>query len=187
MVRLFVGLPLPVAVVDRLGALLGGVPGARWARPDQLHLTLRFIGEVDGGAFDDLRLELGRIRAAAFAMGLSGIDLLGDRHRARVLFVAVEPCPPLIELQARIEDAVCRLGLPPARRRFSPHVTLARLNGAPPPRIGDYLSHNALFRSGGFAIERFVLFSSHLSRSGSIYRTEASYPLVRAPAAALAR
>jgi len=179
MARLFVGLPLPEAVADRLGAVCGGVPGARWLRPDQFHLTLRFIGEVDGGVFDDLRFELGRVRSAAFAMGLSGIDLLGNRRRAHVLFAAVPSCPPMFELQARIEAAVCRVGLPPERRRFAPHVTLARLNGAPPAKVCDYLGQFGLFQAGPFAVERFALFSSHLSRSGSIYRAEATYPLQR--------
>jgi 2'-5' RNA ligase len=176
MIRLFVALALPDAVLDSLFALEYGVPGARWATREQLHLTLRFIGEVDGrdaAAIDDA---LAAITAPRFTMTLKGVDEFGGKN-PRALWAGVEPNEALIHLQRKIETALQRIGLEVETRKFTPHVTLARLRGSPPGRVLDFLTDHALYRSGPFDMDAFVLFSSVLTSDGSHYTPERVYPL----------
>ena len=130
MMRLFVALSLPEGVAAGLLALQGGVPGARWSTREQLHLTLRFIGEVDGrgaAAIDDA---LASIRAPRFTLQLKGVGEFGGKN-PRALWAGVRDESPVLHLQRKIESAVQRAGIQPEERKFSPHVTLARLRGAP--------------------------------------------------------
>jgi 2'-5' RNA ligase len=181
MVRLFVALGLPETLRLRLAALRGGVPGARWVKPENLHLSLRFIGEVENGAADDLDAALGNVAAPAFEIAISGIGHYGKAEAARILWAGVEPNGALDRLQAKIEACAVRAGLPPEQRRFSPHVTLARVRQAPGNRVEQFVADNDGFRAGPIAIDRFTLFSSFLSSSGAIYRPEAEYPLAGRP------
>jgi len=173
--RLFVALPLPDDLRARLAGLAGGVPNARWMAPETLHLTLRFIGEVDGAQARDVDAALAHISAPAFTLSLAGIDSFGGGEKIRSLWVGVDDCADLSRLQGKIERAVQRAGLPPERRKFKAHVTLARFKRNPGTKLHDYLAHNALFRSPPFAVREFVLFSSFLSHNGAIYRPEARY------------
>ncbi|MSO74310.1 MAG: RNA 2',3'-cyclic phosphodiesterase [Alphaproteobacteria bacterium] len=177
MTRLFVALALPPRITDALLDLCDGVPGARWVNYDQLHLTLRFIGEVDRAAFDDVVQSLGHVEASAFELALSGVGHYPPRGVPRVLWAGVRPNPALTLLQARIESAVVRADLPPEPRKFSAHISLARLNNAPLDRVQAFLARHALFGEAPFPIEAFHLHSSRLGRDGSIYSIEASYPL----------
>ena len=175
MSRLFVAIDPPPAVVERLASLRAGVPGARWVEPDQIHLTLRFLGEVDGAMRADVRTELGRVAAMPFTLTLSGTDCFGGRRRARTLWVGVEPSPALVELQAKIDAAVGRAGVPPEGRKFLPHVSLARLKAGQPDRIARFLAEIALFKSEPFAVETFSLYESHLNRAGAVHLLDAHY------------
>ena len=181
MPRLFVALELPEQVRLRLQILSSGVPGANWVRPESLHLTLRFVGEVDSGWGQDIDTALAGISAPGFDLSLAGVGCWESKGRASALWVGVDKNPALTHLQAKIESALVRLGLEPEPRKFAPHVTLARLKDAPAARVGAFLSDHALFRLPSFEVEQFVLFSSFLSRSGAIYTPEVTYPL-RAPA-----
>ena len=176
MIRLFVALRIPEAVRDRLVALQGGVPGARWANSEQMHLTLRFIGEVDGNVAHDIDDALALIRAPSFTLELACVGEFGGKN-PRALWAGVRPNEALLHLQKKIETALQRIGLSPESRKFSAHVTLARMKGAPQEKIVQFLTHHALFASGPFDIDDFVLFSSHLSHGGSIYHPERVYPL----------
>ena len=174
--RLFVALALPDAVADDLLALRGGVPGARWSAREQLHLTLRFIGEVDGrdaAAIDDA---LASIRAPRFTLELKGVGEFGGKN-PRALWAGVRDEAPVAHLQRKVESAIQRVGLPPEERKFSPHVTLARLRGSPRDRVIAFLASHALYASGPFDLNAFVLYSSALSPKGSLYRAERSYRL----------
>lgn len=178
MYRLFAGLQLPDSVIARLTGLGGGVPGARWQQPEQVHLTLRFIGNVDGGMFDDVRYALARAgNGDAFDLQLSGVGNFGEGRRARAIWVGLLESAPLTALQARIESVLVRAGLEPEQRKFKPHVTLARLKNPDMDRVRRFLSENAMFRSEPFRVDAFHLYSSQLSHNGSIYRIEESYPL----------
>jgi 2'-5' RNA ligase len=180
MIRLFVALHIPEKMRERLVALQGGVPGARWASEEQMHLTLRFIGEVDGNVAHDIDDALAGIRAPSFTLELAGVGEFGGKN-PRALWAGVRPNEALLHLQKKVETALQRIGLPPESRKFSAHVTLARIKGAPQEKIVQFLTHHALFASEPFGIDDFVLFSSHLSHSGSIYHPERVYPLTSAP------
>lgn len=180
MPRLFVAIPLPDRVRQHLGLLSGGVPGARWVDPGNLHLTLRFIGEVDGGWAEDIMAALGGVVARPFDMTLAGVGHWGTRERATVIWAGVEKTPGLIHLHDKIESAMVRLGLEPEGRKFAPHVALARLNGSPATRVAKFIADHNLFRLPPFRVTAFTLFSSFLSRGGAIYTPEADYALVDA-------
>jgi len=180
MIRLFVALQIPAQMRERLVALQGGVPGARWANSEQMHLTLRFIGEVDGHVAHDIDDALAGIRAPSFTLELAGIGEFGGKT-PRALWAGVRPNEALLHLQRKIETALQRIGLPAETRKFSAHVTLARMKGAPQEKVVQFLTHHALFASGPFAVDDFVLFSSHLSHGGSIYHAERVYPLISVP------
>ncbi|HEX3483804.1 MAG TPA: RNA 2',3'-cyclic phosphodiesterase [Micropepsaceae bacterium] len=176
MIRLFVALELPETLRDRLAALEGGVPGARWATGEQFHLTLRFVGEVDENVAHDIDDALAGIRAPRFTLELAGVGEFGGK-KPRALWAGVRANDALLHLQKKIETALQRIGLPAEERKFSPHVTLARMRGSPREKVVQFLTHNSLFASGPFPVDRFVLFSSHLGSGGSVYHAERTYPL----------
>jgi RNA 2',3'-cyclic 3'-phosphodiesterase len=178
MVRLFVSVEIPAAVKQRLERLCCDVPGARWADPEQIHLTLRFIGEVDELVFGDVEAALGQVRAAPFDLELKGVGHFPPRGEPKVLWVGVERSEGLSQLHDRVERALVRAGVEPERRRFSPHVTLARLNHTPSRVVASYLAMNGLLRCGPFPVGEFHLFSSSLSAKRAVHRCEASYPLL---------
>ena len=177
MTRLFVAIDVSDAARRDMSALCNGVPGAKWVKPDQMHLTLRFIGEVGGAMAHDVASALSEIDSPAFPINLAGVGSFGNGRGARVLWVGVGPCPELARLQAKIETALQRIGLPAERRKFHPHITLARLNGAPETRVADYLGEHSAFATEPCEAESFALYSSFLSQSGALHRVEASYPL----------
>lgn len=177
--RLFVALSLPDEIRERLSDLQGAVPGARWVPPENLHITLRFIGEVDGGLAHDIDTALMGLDGRGFELKLAGLGSFGEGPKTRALFAAVQANEALSRLQQKIEQALQRVGLPPEGRKFKPHVTLARFrNGqASMPHLERFLVAHSLFRAGPFEVEDFSLFQSFLSGEGSIYREEAVYPL----------
>jgi RNA 2',3'-cyclic 3'-phosphodiesterase len=173
MLRLFVGIALPPEIKLRLSLIAAGVPGARWVDPGNYHVTLRFIGEVDEGMAGDIDESLAQIRAATFDLVLSGVGQFGDR----MLWAGIEKNPALQHLRDKVESALVRLGLEPETRRYAPHVTLARLKGASEARLQAYIQEHALFRAAPFAVNRFSLIASYLTKSGAIYEDQADYAL----------
>ena len=177
--RLFVALSLPEEVREGLGMLGTGLPGARWVAEDNLHLTLRFVGDVDGAQARDLDDTLSAIDAPGFELTLQGLATFGDGMKLRSLYAGVAPNPALTHLQAKVESAVVRAGLPAERRKFKPHVTLARFKGDPGPKLGLYLKDHSLLRIGPFTADHFVLYSSRLGAEGPYYTEEVTYDLER--------
>lgn len=177
MPRLFVAIDLPEAVVGDLAHFCCGMPGARWVAPEQLHLTLRFIGEVDGGLFREIREALNAVDGGAFDLRVKGFGYFPPRKAPRVLWAGVEPAEGVTALRNRIEKAVVRLGLEPEPRKFSPHITLARLDGTPVGKVTQFLAGNSLYSSPTFTVSEFHLYSSVLTAKGAIHTIEASYPL----------
>lgn len=176
MTRLFTAIELPPMVRQMLATLRMGIPGARWIEPDAMHLTLRFIGELDGAREADVRTALGEVRQERFSLVLEGVGQFGDKA-PHTLFVGVQSCEALMRLAAKVEQVLQRIGLPPETRRYTPHVTLARLKNGPRDRVAQFLSEHGLFRAGPIAVDAFDLFSSHLGRNGAHYVSECSYPL----------
>lgn len=174
--RLFTAIAIPDDVARQLMLIQAGVPGARWSTREQLHLTLRFIGEVDGreaAAVDDA---LTTISAPGFRLILKGIGQFGGRNPS-ALWAGVETNDALMHLERKIESALQRIGLPAETRKFKPHVTLARLKGTPRGHVIDYLTDHALFACPGFEVGGFILYSSQLTANGSLYRAEKAYRL----------
>ena len=176
MPRLFTGLEIPPRVAQSLAMMRGGLPGARWIDPENYHLTLRFIGDIDAALARDIAGLLGRAQRVPFELRIDGLSSFGGR-KPRALVAAVAPAAPLMELQAEHERLLRRLGLEPEGRKYTPHVTLARLRDSSSRQVADYLTARAHYRSASFAISRFVLFSSRASVGGGPYVVEAAYPL----------
>jgi 2'-5' RNA ligase len=178
--RLFVGLDFPWQTKQMLGSLAGGVPGARWVPPENLHLTLRFIGEMPVHRAEEIDQALAVLSQPTFPLVLRGIGTFTKAGQACALWVGVERSPPLQRLQAKIETALQRAGCPPDRRRFTPHITLARLRDPAPAKVVAFVQGHNLFHSEPIAIEQFVLFSSLLGKEASVYAREATYALTAA-------
>jgi 2'-5' RNA ligase len=176
MIRLFVALALPDAIAAGLAPLQTGVPGARWQSRGQLHLTLRFIGEVDGRDAATIDDALSQIEAPRFALALKWVGEFGGRT-PHALWAGVRDREPVAFLQRKIDTALQRAGVPPEARKFVPHVTLARLRGTAPGHVMDFLADHALYASAPFDVTAFHLYSSVLTSDGSIYREERSYML----------
>ncbi|MDA0700700.1 MAG: RNA 2',3'-cyclic phosphodiesterase, partial [bacterium] len=180
--RLFVAIDLPDDASDRLATLQAGVPGVKWVPDENLHLTLRFIGEVEGATAEELAEALAEVRAPAFELSLSGVDVFERGRQPHTLWVGVDRNPALQHLREKVESALVRAGLESERRRFSPHVTLGRMKQRPGHHLVQWLEANALFRAEPFTVGGFTLFTSHLGSESARYFGEAFYPLEGAPA-----
>ena len=178
MPRLFTGVEIPAGVAERLSYLRGGLPGARWISPENYHLTLRFMGDIDMIAAEAIAEALARVRRAAFSVHIAGLRTLGTR-KPHAIAAQLAPSPPLAELQAEHERLMQRIGLPPEGRKFTPHITLARLRNVSQRDIADYLTLRGGFSAGPIPVDRFVLFSSRNSVGGGPYVVEEAYPLFR--------
>jgi len=174
--RLFVALCPPPAVRDVLLATMDGVEGARWQDDDQLHLTLRFVGEIDPPQAEDLAAELGRIDAPRFELKIAGVGHFEKKDRLNALWAAVAPSSPLEVLQQKVERTCQRIGLEPEHRKFTPHVTLARLGGRSAP-VGDWVAANGTLAAGPWSVDEFRLYESQLTPGGSLYEPIISYRL----------
>lgn len=176
MPRLFAGLEIPPELGQSLSSLRGGLPGARWIDPEDYHVTLRFIGDIDGVTANEVAAMLFRVNRKPFDVAVQGLSSFGGR-KPRAVVASVVPSKPLIELQAELERIVRRLGLDPECRKFTPHVTLARLRDASDHDVADYLSMRGYFPTRVFTASRFVLFSARASVGGGPYVVEDSYAL----------
>ena len=176
MPRIFTGVEIPAQVVQSLSLLRGGIPGARWIDPENYHLTLRFIGDIDDALAHEIALLLGRVRRMSFELRLDGLLSFGGR-KPRAVVAPVTPIAPLMELQAEHERLLQRLGLEPEGRKYTPHVTLARLRGAGQAAVANYLATRGVLIADSFTAERFVLYSARAGSGGGPYVVEAAYPL----------
>jgi 2'-5' RNA ligase len=176
MPRIFTGVEIPAEVVQSLSVLRGGLPGARWIDPENYHLTLRFIGDVDHAVARDVMQILGRVERRSFEIAFNGLEHFGGK-KPRAVIAMVAANGRLAELQAEHERILQRIGLPPEQRKFTPHVTLARLRDSSSREVADYLSIRGAFKTPPFPVTRFVLFSSRASVGGGPYVIEAAYPL----------
>jgi 2'-5' RNA ligase len=177
MIRLFVGIALPPPLRLRVSALCGGIPGAKWVDPGNFHVTIRFIGEVSEDVLADIDEALATIKAPPFAISLARVGQFGGGEKTRALWVGVEKNPRLLHLHEKVEHALMRIGLPPDTRKYTPHVTLARLRYVHPGEVQAFIERNALFRAPEFPVDGFSLIASYLTKSGPIYEDQADYPL----------
>lgn len=177
MPRLFTALEIPRDAALSLSLLRGGLPGARWIDVENYHITLRFIGDVEGHVADEIANALDRVRRPEFTMALRGVGAFGSK-KPHSLWAGVSASPDLNALQAEIERICQRLGLPADQRKFVPHVTLARLKSAKADDVARYLAAHGGFATGPFRVGRFVLMSSRESVGGGPYIVEEAWPLL---------
>jgi 2'-5' RNA ligase len=176
-VRLFVALDLPHAARARLSRLETGLPGARWLPPENFHVTLRFLGEMPKHRAEELDHALAALRPRGFTLQIAGVGVFEKAGRPQTLWAGVERSQQLDHLQNKIETAVQRIGFEPERKRFNPHVTLARLDNAPPQKLAEWVQAHNLLRAEPVQVEHFTLFSSQLGKDGATYTPEVDYPL----------
>lgn len=176
MPRLFTGIEIPPDIGQALASLRGGLPGARWIDPENYHLTLRFIGDVDDAIAHEIASMLGRVRRGPFELRLNGLSSFGGR-KPRAVVATVSPSQPLVEVQSEQDRMMQRIGLEPEGRKYIPHVTLARLRDSSSRQVAEYLASRGLFRTSPFRVSRFVLFSSRDSVGGGPYVVEEAYQL----------
>ena len=175
MPRLFTALEIPSEIGRSLALLRGGLPGAHWVAPENYHLTLRFIGDIDDALAEEVVDLLSKVERPAFDLRIDGLDSFGG-NKPRAVVAAVPAVAQLVELQADHERIMQRVGLQP-ERKYKPHITLARLRDTSSRQVADFLSTRQPFRSSSFPVSRFVLYSSRASVGGGPYVVEAEYPL----------
>ena len=174
--RLFVAIRPPAFVRDALLDLMDGVSGARWVEEEQLHLTLRFIGEVDRHRANDVHAALGAVHHPPFSLALAGLGSFDRSGGASVLWAGVAPHAPLKALHKKVDQALERVGVPPDRRAFHPHITLARLpRGAGPLR--PLVESAGGLASEPFDVEEYRLYESELTHAGAIHTVAGRYSL----------
>lgn len=176
MPRLFTALEIPRNAAMSLSLLRGGLPGARWIDVENYHITLRFIGDVDGRTADEIVERLDRIDRPEFQLRLEGIGSFGSK-KPHSVWAGVTQTPDMFALQGEIERICQRIGLPPDPRKFTPHVTLARLKSSRVDDVVHYLSGRGNFHTQPFTVSRFVLLSSRESVGGGPYLREEIFPL----------
>lgn len=174
--RLFVAIRPPRPIRERLQALMSGVPGARWQSDDQLHLTLRFIGDVDRHQGEDIAAALASVQAASFDIALQGAGHFGRGSRAGSLWIGVTPHAPLESLHKKVDQACRRAGLAPEGRAYLPHVTVARLARSAGP-VEPFLELATAVNSEPFTINAFGLYESSLNADGASYEVVERYTL----------
>jgi 2'-5' RNA ligase len=182
MPRLFLGLDLPDEVDLDLQMMAGGIEDARWQAPEQLHLTLHFLGDLDGGRMRRLIAALAELEAPAFDMQLRGVGVFPPRGQPRILWVGVAEPEPVRLVHRRSARILDELGLDREHRKYVPHVTLARFGKRVKPRqVGEWVRNHALYDSARFHVDHLRLYSSVLSDRGPKYRAEAVVPLTEPP------
>lgn len=176
MYRLFAALRPPRPMRDALLARAGGIAGARWQDDDQLHLTLRFIGEVDARLADDIVVALARVRHPRFALALAGVGAFDRRGRIESLWAGVTPHAPAAALHRKVDAALVRIGLAPERRAYLPHITLARF-GRDAGSADGFLAAHAALAGATAEFAHICLYESRLGSEGARYTIVERYPL----------
>jgi RNA 2',3'-cyclic 3'-phosphodiesterase len=174
--RLFVAIRPPELIRGLLLAAMGGVSGARWQTEDQLHLTLRFIGEVDRHRAGDVLAALGAIHHPRFEIALNGLGAFDRRGRPETIWAGVAPHEPLRTLHKKIDQAMTRVGVEPDQRAYLPHITLARLKSTSGP-VRNLLEQSGGLTSEPFLVDQFALFESQLTLEGAVYTAIETYSL----------
>lgn len=178
MYRLFVAVDFPDDAMAQVLDTCYGVREARWTPREQIHLTLRFIGEVGNSVFDAICSALCGVEVPPFPISLKGAGYFPPRGTPRVLWLGVDRSDELLSLHTQIETAMNDAGIARDGRKFRPHITVARLRpAASPESIIPFLSRNSLFKTDPFKVNRFHLFSSTLRKEGALHTVEETYPL----------
>lgn len=177
MIRLFVAYDIPDDVRMLICGMGATIPGARAVPTEQLHLTLKFLGDIEESMLPDIRNALSEVSAPPLTINLQGVGHFPPRGNPRVLWCGISPALETIQLRNGIEKALADIGIPRERRKFSPHVTLARLKNSPLKRVSQFLAGNSMFATPPFRVDLFRLYSSTLTARGAVHTVEAEFPL----------
>lgn len=177
MYRLFVAIDPPDKVKQRLIEICFGLPGAKWVDAEQMHITLKFIGEVDGAVLRDAREALESIAFEPFEVTVKGVGFFPPRGQPQLIWAGLAGNDRLVQLRLKVESTLVRAGLKPEKRKFAPHIRLANVKETPPGRLVSYLSQYALLELPPFVVNEYNLYSSFLSSHRAIHQVEAAYPL----------
>jgi RNA 2',3'-cyclic 3'-phosphodiesterase len=177
MIRLFVAIDIPESIQKEVQGMGRAIPKARPVPADQLHLTLKFIGEVEGSSFLDIRDSLKEIVHPKFLLALKGVGTFPPRGMPRILWAGVEPAAGIAALRNTIEKTLDAVGIAREKKKYTPHLTLARLNNCPIRHLQNYLAGNAFLQTPDFTVDNFHLYSSKLTPKGALHTLECSYPL----------
>jgi len=177
MARLFIAVDIPQRIKDDIVSTYLAIPGAKWVKEDQLHITLRFLGEPDAVTEEKIIFALNTISFPPFCIALKGCGYFPPRREPRILWIGINDQKNVTALQGKIERLLISAGISPDKRRFHPHVTISRLNNSPVNRVIDYLTNYSLFQSEPFYINEFCLYSSILRKEGACYTKEATFKL----------
>lgn len=174
--RLFVALRPPRPVRDLLRTAMHGISAARWQDDDQLHLTLRFIGEVDRHRGEDIAAALGALHAPAITARIAGVGMFERKRWPHTVWAGVEPAAALAGLHRKVDQLLARVGIDAEARAFVPHITLARLNRSAGP-VAPFLAQHGDLASAPFVFDHVILYESEMGHGGSRYHPVARYPL----------
>jgi 2'-5' RNA ligase len=173
MKRLFVSLELPPSARQRLAELDPHLRGVRWLAPEQMHLTLSFLGNVSTEIQEALAENLRMISWKSFFLPLVGLGAFPGKGRPNVIWIGVGTGHPrLFQLHKRVQEAALAAGLEPDLRSFHPHITIARCRDVSSETIRPFLKAHANFDAGMIHVESFSLNSSELTPAGSVYTPE---------------
>jgi 2'-5' RNA ligase len=179
--RLFIALPLPPSVREVLAQLPQKISGVAWSRPEQWHLTLRFLGNVAPAQQDRLLAQLATVHVEPFIVPIEGVGTFPPNRPPRVVWVGTgSGHPRLFQLRQRVDDAVLAAGLDVDLRTFHPHVTLARCGEGVGPGLSQWLHAHRQFEAPPIQVASFELFQSELLPGGAVHTLVRSFPLQRA-------
>jgi 2'-5' RNA ligase len=175
MIRLFAGIDIPEDIGEALMDAQDGLPGAAWRDQESFHITLRFFGDIREDQAQDVDSALSVVTSPPFALQLQGVGHFGEGERIDNVWAGVADEPLLTQLAGRCEAAARQAGLKPETRAFKPHLTLAYLKRPEPSKVAAWIQANNLLKSPPFAIDRFGLYSSHMTKDSSVYQLERMY------------
>jgi 2'-5' RNA ligase len=167
MPRLFLAVDIPAAYKQTLSAMQSRLPGARWSSPQQMHLTLHFLGDMP---LEPVQRALESVQATGFSLSLSGVGTFPNRGKARVLWAGVDESEPLLVLHQKLGEALQTVGYQPDKRPYHPHITLARFRQPPPQEaLQAYLATHQAFKTATFSVKDCILYESQLGSDGAVY------------------
>lgn len=175
--RLFIAIPIPDDLRSQLTAISSGVRGAKWVRPEGMHITLSFCGDTDRDQARDLDTELGDISMPPFDLRCSDYGFFERGTKIKSIWAGIENNPTLIYLHGRVETATVKAGFQREARKFKPHITLARLKMARAEDVGQWIEAHDTLGLPMIEVDRFILYRSHLAREGAMYEPLVEYPL----------
>jgi len=178
MIRLFIAIDIPEVIKMHVQGMGRSIKNGRPVPDDQLHLTLKFIGEVESSRLLDIHESLGVISHPRFSISLKGVGTFPPRGTPRVLWAGITPVENVTRLRRTIENKLAEISIPKEGKKYSPHITLARLRNSPIKQLQQFLAGNAFLETPEFEVENFSLYSSQLTSKGAIHRLESSYSLI---------